>query len=277
MNPELIMKSIELGGFIPAQAFSQDKPTHPGPIDFENKKISLVPARQANHMNNDQTETDLDPKIWPKTEPELEGIQRHGIDYLAWYTPFHNNWSNWGIFVRARGIEILAGDLVRNGIAPSAAFNLAYSALLEHEFRHMEIEFLCSQFELIEDRHLYLPGYSVQVSKGSWFRNAEAFCNCAAISDAARSDRTPLGRTFDSYGLPGYSDWRIYENMTESEALGEIIGLIIRNRATLWILSPSSKLKNYMLKYRPAKIIWDGCGLNGSVSGLFKLNYLCRK
>lgn len=134
-----------------------------------------------------------------------------GIDSLAYYLPFHFYKSDWGIYIRALGIERLARELASPkhpvGIT---AIRSAYHILLEHERVHFFCELAASRIEVITDDATYRP-YFQDKSAGE---HEEAIANAAALmKSGTRDSQLRSARIFMERQGPGYRD---FDNWTDA-------------------------------------------------------------
>lgn len=259
-------------GFIPDSARNLSFPNPPGSVGIPVDVISVPRNKKPKRTYSEQESSESDHSE-PLVETELESADtaKLGIEFYAWYTPFHRNLDHWGVYVRARGIELFGLKLNQAGVPWRECFDRAYELLLAHEQRHLEIEFKITEFEIIEDRHIYIAGREQQCRGSVWFNDEEAFCNLAMIESSRGNLNRVVKSIVSNPRIPGYSDWDLLEPLHPIERWGRILGKIIRNQGSFSI--PSEKnFGAQVLKDNLAKIVCDGSGPSGRVSGPFSYN-----
>lgn len=203
----------------------------------------------------------------PQTNTRLEGEYREkGIDdVLAWYTPFHFSPDQWGITIRAAGIELIAEELVAKGMPFEWAYQAAFEFLLHHEYGHFETELLVSGVEISANTPLYTEGKMLQRKKNPpWGIAEEGLCNSMGRRTLPKDYKNVLDE-FLSASPKGYRDFKKYSPLS-SKSWGEVLDDICRPIVPAWVSIPHAK---QLRQYVPVAIQLDGSGPLGSVSGAF--------
>jgi len=269
---DLISKASQ-AGLIPASSRNLEKPRVPSSLDFDSELIYCTVESRGRIRGKetvDRENSSAEPA--QETEDERSLTLAAGLEFYAWYTPFHFNLDHWGVYIRARGIELLGNKLFHAGVPWQDAFDQAYSLLLAHELRHMEVEMKVTEFELMEDRHIYVPSNRLIRESAPWFDEEEALCNLAMIDSAKGVVKRAIEQITTVPYLPGYSDWRKLAMCSQTEAWGLAVGILIRRRATL-VIPAHKSLGAAALRRNPPKIVLDGSLPDGRVAGPFKLIY----
>ncbi|MBK9216306.1 MAG: hypothetical protein IPM59_12035 [Chloracidobacterium sp.] len=127
------------------------------------------------------------------------------IDSLAYYLPFHFYKSDWGIYIRAFGIQRLACELAspRRPVGVTA-LKSAFRILLEHERMHFLCELAASRIEVVVSNATYSP-YFRDKSAGE---HEEAIANAAALMKSGTRDaQLKAAHDFMKRQGSGYSDF----------------------------------------------------------------------
>lgn len=273
MSVSDLISKASLAGLIPASSRNLERPKVPSSLEVDSELIYCTVKSRGPVRGKDTVERESS-LAEPAQETEDERSLTHtaGLEFYAWYTPFHFNLDHWGVYIRARGIELLGNKLFHAGVPWQDAFDQAYSLLLAHELRHMEVEMKVTEFELMEDRHIYVPANRLIRESAPWFNEEEALCNLAMIDSAKGLAKRAIEQVATFPYVPGYSDWRKLALSSQTEAWGLVLGLLIRRRATL-VIPTHKSLGAEALRRNPPKIVLDGSLLDGRVAGPFNLNY----
>lgn len=268
-----LISNASLAGLIPSSSRNLGKPKGPELLDLDSELIYCsVKSRQTSPEKEDRERDRSVIEPAQETDTERDLALKTGFEFFAWYTPFHVNLTHWGIYIRARGIELLGNKLFHKGVPWEDSFDQAYSLLVAHELRHMEVEMKVTEFELMEDRHIYIPSNRLIRDSAPWFNEEEALCNLAMV----QSSRGLVKRSIENIAtfpyVPGYSDWSNLGSITQTEAWGIALGLLIRRRSTL-VIPPHKSLGSHALRKNPPRIVLDGSLPDGRVAGPFNLNY----
>ena len=272
MNAFDLISAAEASGLIPSASKSLSIPVPPSPINLGESPVFAIGKdlrRGSKSVDLDLTSEILEPSV--ETDDETNMFNGFGIEFYAWYTPFHQNLNHWGVYIRARGVELLGSKLSQRGVPWNTAFDEAYKLLLAHELCHLEVEFKITEYELMEERHLYLPGKRLLVESAPWFNEEEALCNLAMIKASKGVTRDAIRRITTNPHIPGYSDWPSLERLPVTSAWGNVLGPIVRRRTGLAI-PPIKAFGEQALREKPPLIVMDGSGRNGIVSAPFSFN-----
>ena len=267
-----LVAEADVLGMIPSRSKNLKAPVPPSSIDLGGNPVFSrvgVLRRQSNSLDLEIDSEMLEPEA--ETKDETNTFNRFGIEFYAWYTPFHWNLDHWGIYIRARGVELLGLKLSQRGVPWHKAFDYAYELLLAHELRHLEVEFKVTEYELMEERHLYIPGKGLLVESAPWFNDEEALCNLAMIQASKGVVRDAIKNITTNPNIPGYSDWPHLEKLSVTSAWGVVLGAIVRRRTGLAI-APIKTFSARALRDNPPRIVMDGTGPNGLVAGPFRYN-----
>jgi hypothetical protein len=191
-----------------------------------------------------------------------------GTELLAWYSPFHACQWDWGVHIRAYGIEVVAGALRSAGTPKAVAASLGYRFLLGHELGHFHAELLVSAIELATRQSLFLQGRirQSQVSPG-WGLAEEGLCNALGRQRLPRSDRLGLNHLLASSPV-GYRDFKRHTLSTRSLSWAEAVDDIVGGNPTRWHGIPG---KPDLTDAVPVVLHLDGSGPGGGPA-----NYLLR-
>lgn len=128
-------------------------------------------------------------------------------DVLAYYRPFHNYSSDWGIYLRESGI-LVAAAIMKDGRVSggdSDVVSTARQLLLDHELFHFHAEVACARAEVVADRALY-DAYS---RDGAAVPHEEALANARAYMRLRKQPpelQERVRKWFEAQGS-GYGDF----------------------------------------------------------------------
>ena len=201
-----------------------------------------------------------------------KGWEERGVDLLAWYEPYHfarvaPGRVQWGVFLRAYGVEVISRALLLAGVPAISAPQMAYELLLAHELGHFEKEVLVAVVELGSQsphfvrsqvrRKNQLPGYGLA---------EEGLCNALARNVLPKAFRGALD-SWLALCPPGYRDWRGHQRTTRGQSWGEVLKDFLTVPQLPWAahLTPGV-LKSFSTDV-PTYLILDGSGPNGEIGG----------
>ncbi|HIG20464.1 MAG TPA: hypothetical protein EYQ78_06845 [Candidatus Poseidoniales archaeon] len=152
--------------------------------------------------------------------PLAAALATDGTEALAWYIPFHDTSSEWGIYIRDIGPRIIANrcfpDLLRTN--PGEALELAFDFLFAHEFFHHISEIACTMLENSNlSNPLYRPYFDRLVSGDADEALEEALANSFALDFIhGKQNKDGLRGLMDDCP-PGYRDYGEYQSKLHFE------------------------------------------------------------
>lgn len=198
------------------------------------------------------------------TEPP-PGWVEEGTEFLAWYRAFHRSPWDWGVYIRAFGIEVVATELAAGGVPTLVAAELAYQFLLTHELGHFETELLLTGVELASANPWYLSGRRQQRTRTPWGLTEEGLCNARGRSSLPTSHRRTLDGWLSSSPV-GYRDWRRHAANRRAQSWGEVVGDLTQARPLPWSPRP---VATALRREVPVMLVLDGNGPGGHVQDAF--------
>lgn len=262
MNVESLIKLLNFEGFLHESEINDKKKVPLWEPLYENSPTKIVTSKKLKNSVNPSAFEDHYPKnLNDRDYEDWEG----GIDMLAWYVPFHESLERWGIYIRARGIEILAMHLVSAGVPWISATSHAFNLLLAHELGHYKAEVLVSTHEISEARHFYLSGARRAKLESRWNHSEEAICSSLAYHETSgfrKQTRTVLDNAPD-----GYNNWRSYDMSNPENSWGELLGLYLSGAPLHWASIEHAQADLEYSRLRQIKMILDGSGPSGGVAG----------
>ena len=178
-------------------------------------------------------------EVWRVPEvKEIPGSPEFGTDLLAWYTPFHVDPKNWGIYVREKGLHYLAQRIFEpEGVSYPTAIYLAMKLLYEHERFHFLTEMAATSMELASKLPLYIP-YAASHQCGnrilSPLEEALAEANAFWPYRVHQCRLYPLKDAVETHmrnGSPGYRDfWQYVTHDSRGAGLQELAGQILSGK-----------------------------------------------
>jgi len=147
--------------------------------------------------------------------PLAAALATDGTEALAWYIPFHDTDSEWGIYIRDIGPRIIANrcfpDLLRTD--PGEALGLAFDFLFAHEFFHHISEIACTTLENSNPSNpLYRPYFDRLVSGDADEALEEALANSFALDFIPGKQYKDGLRGLMDDCPPGYRDYGEYQS-----------------------------------------------------------------
>ena len=192
------------------------------------------------------------------------GWESEGLEILAWYSPFHSCTWDWGIYIRAYGIEVVASVLLSSGVPGVSCAELARLFLEEHELGHFFAELLVSEAEVAANTALYLPGKAAQSSAPpGWGLTEEGLCNALARSRIPSAQREGVDDWLN-VSPPGYRDYRQHRPSRRSESWGRVVSEIVGSPPISWGGVPG---RPDLRSQVPVFLVLDGSGLSGLPAG----------
>lgn len=186
--------------------------------------------------------------------------ETEGFEVLAWYSPFHACTWDWGIYIRAYGIEVVSSVLLSSGVPLVSCAELARSFLEEHEMGHFFAELLVSEAEVAASKALYLPGKAAQRSAPpGWGLTEEGLCNALARSRIPNSHREGVDDWLD-LSPPGYCDYRHHGPSRRSESWGRVVSEVAGSPPISWGGIPG---RPDLSSQVPIFLVLDGGGPSG--------------
>ncbi len=77
-------------------------------------------------------------------------VSTDGIEALAWYSSFHFDSSDWGIFIPVSSLYYLEERVFRSASrSQERRLQMAFELILEHELFHFATDYACAQWEII--------------------------------------------------------------------------------------------------------------------------------
>lgn len=265
---QTLLKSLETQGFL-VDALRNDRVNTPvGKPIFENLPVRKLNTKPSTSKNRIQTLESPIPR--QLSSSDLEDL-KNGIDTLAWYIPFHVSLAKWGIFVRARGVEILASELVSAGVPWEKAFDHGFNMLLAHELGHFKTEVLVSSHEISESRHIYTSGSRRLKLDSPWNFAEEAICSSLSYHQTS-GFRHATKVVLD--GAPvGYQDWRLFDMEKADNHWGTLLGLYCSGKPMPWASIDHISTTRAYNQMRKITLILDGSGPGGEVVGQFSYSH----
>lgn len=170
---------------------------------------------------------------FPIDEPP-EGWTSIGTEILAWYSPFHYCAWDWGVHVRAHGIEVVSRVLIAAGAPRASAGELAMKFLLGHEFGHFHREMLVSAAEVTSGRPLYVAGQSaISAAHPGWSIPEEGLCNALGRSCVPSTFRAGLDSWLDAAPV-GYRDYRKHISAPRGASWAQVVGDVTGAQSLVW-------------------------------------------
>ncbi|CAN5564723.1 hypothetical protein BH10CYA1_BH10CYA1_59820 [soil metagenome] len=132
------------------------------------------------------------------------------IDALAWYWSFRHQSTSWGIFIPASSLAYLE-DRVFKELPGSRSdkWRLAFESLLQHEYVHFVIDYVCAQWELLLQASCRNAFHGRLKPAGEpYFRAEELLANAHMLRTMSSDDSSvsDLLKAFVKRQPPGYSD-----------------------------------------------------------------------
>jgi hypothetical protein len=263
MDIELLINALDGNGKLNEAKYRDQLNQPSGPPEYKGLPTTTLNLRRFNEEEkNDFTElpfprelTDHDQRLWS-----------NGVDTLAWYTPWHFSLENWGIYIRSRGIEILAIKLHKAGIPWQVAPKHALSMLIEHELGHFKAEVLVSTHEISENRHLYISGSSRSKLIDPWSLVEEGLCSSFSFH-LTSGFRAETRKVLDDAPI-GYRQWYLHTKKNECVSWGELLGQYLSGEPLPWAYLNRNFTKKEYLRLRQITVILDGSNPDGSPAGL---------
>jgi len=210
-------------------------------------------------------------------DSDLPNWQELGIEVLAWYRAFHFDgkprlkWSRpWGIYIRARGVEVIARALESSGVPSAQCPQLAFDFLKAHELGHFGVEMLATSIELGSASSFFLDG---RMAGPAWIETEEGVCNNLARQVLPKDYKAALD-SWLSTCPSGYRDWKQHSPARRNADLASVISTIhydSDNRSVASRHAPHSSILTWLpnpdiSKIRrdvPVYMVMDGRGTRG--------------
>lgn len=234
------------------------------PIDVTDSRRDRTSVQDADASQILQPGPDEAPQLPMDPQTLPPGWATEGIEVLAWYSPFHACTWDWGIYIRAYGIEVVASVLFSSGVPLVSCGELARSFLEEHERGHFFAELLVSGAEVATGEALYLSGKAAQRSTSpGWGLSEEGLCNALARSRIPNSHRAEVDDWLNT-GPPGYRDYRNHGPSRRSESWGRVVSEIVGSSPLSWGGIPG---RPDFRSQVPVFLVLDGSGPSGLPAG----------
>jgi hypothetical protein len=193
------------------------------------------------------------------TEPPV-GWDEEGTEVLAWYSPFHQCSWDWGIYIRAYGIEVVAAELRAGGVASLHAPEVARSFLFGHEFGHFQAELMTAGAEMASGTAIYLAGkHDQHLTLPGWGIAEEGLCNALGRQRIPRPHTRVLDRWLKA-SPEGYRDYARHSTAKRSGSWAEVVGDIAEGSALAWSPVPGTPTFEDSV---PVFLVLDGRGPGG--------------
>jgi hypothetical protein len=122
-----------------------------------------------------------------------QAVVEDGLEALAWFHPFHQSRTEWGIYVPITSIHYCAKRWFDSRMRYEHRANLALEMLLSHEVIHFACEYAVAQYEILLSAACWEPARDrLQRANLKWFDDEEAVANanCIRTLRAQESSRT---------------------------------------------------------------------------------------
>lgn len=146
-------------------------------------------------------------------------------DLLAFYLPFHYYTTDWGIYIRARGVLSLARRFDERGTGiHSEQLAAAYAILLEHERCHFAAEYAASRIEVVTAYGCYDPYFSYAAAAPHEEALANSYALTALRRNAGLRHLAAVAESWMGAQGPGYCDFADWlpPNKTAGERLATV-------------------------------------------------------
>lgn len=174
------------------------------------------------------------------------GVQRTGIEALAWYVSFHDDQCQWGIYVPLSSLALMDElYLSKLRIGRDRRLHLAWSALLLHEQMHFAVDYACAWLELIlrapirREFTARFKGSSPPASfapSEAYLEIEEAAANAHMLRRLARRESRQVMRTIEGFverQPPGYKEGL---RATSDASFAEATAETLRSYFALWAI-----------------------------------------
>nr|AIF19546.1 hypothetical protein [uncultured marine group II/III euryarchaeote KM3_87_B04] len=180
----------------------------------EEQKESDVNEGQHSELEQYELQMDLN-RLIANRAPLAAALATDGTEALAWYIPFHDTSSEWGIYIRDIGPRIIANRcfpaLLKTD--PNEALGLAFDFLFAHEFFHHISEIACTTLENADlSDPLYRLYFDRLVSGNPDEVLEEALANSFALNFISGKQNKDAIRRFMDDCPPGYRDYGEFES-----------------------------------------------------------------
>lgn len=264
MNIKLLIEVLSSGGFLVEAEHNDNLGIKFGPRMYENSPNRELERVQKSNPENERSQEYPFPK--PLNSRDFEDWEK-GLDTLAWYVPYHQSLDQWGIYIRARGVEIFAASLVSAGADWNSATNHAFDMLLAHEMGHFKTEVLVSAHEISENRRVYLAGLSREEKLNNWNHIEEAICSALEFSETTGL-RTPTRKVLNR-APEGYRDWFHFDMKKPESCWGQVLGTYLSGTPIGWASINQRQVEIEYHKLRKVTLVLDGSEPDGGIAGNF--------